>query len=302
MTQPLRETAGAAVLSLSVAAGSAFAASPPITPPAPVAAANAAARVQPRLDAFQGAMQRFAWSEGGLYQVYAAPGRVTDIVLEAGEQLVGSGPIAAGDTARWVIGDTESGEGDSRRVHVLVKPTQPGLVTNVVINTDRRTYYLELRAGPATYMASVAWTYPKDALIAVSKPATALKPAASASATPSSATFAADTSLAGRSLAGQDLAHLNFDYRISGDKVAWRPQQVFDDGARVHLVFSPSIAAGELPPLFLLEAGGKGALVNYRIEGRRIVVDRLFDRAELRLGDKRSARKVRIERAGTTTP
>jgi type IV secretion system protein VirB9 len=288
MTLAFRERAFVAVLSLAVPAGPAAARPVEARSPAPVVAANAAARVQPRLDAFQGALQRFTWSEGGLYQVYTAPGRVTDIVLEPGEQLAGTGPIAAGDTARWVIGDTESGAGETRRVHVLVKPTLPGLATNLMINTDRRTYYVELRAGAATYMASVAWTYPKDALIAVAKPATPPKPAAPASATPAPP----DT----------DLARLNFDYRISGDKVGWRPQQVFDDGAKVHLVFPAGVAAGDLPPLFLLDAAGRGGLVNYRVEGRQIVVDRLFDRAELRLGDKRSARRVRIERAGTRAP
>jgi type IV secretory pathway VirB9-like protein len=170
MTFAFKQAAVAAVLSL-VATGAIAEPSRKPPAPAPVAVANAAARVQPRLEGFLGAMQRFSWSEGGLYQIYTAPGRVTDIVLEPGETLAGAGPIAAGDTARWIIGDTESGEGEARRVHVLVKPTLPGLTTNLVINTDRRTYYLELRASPATYMASVAWTYPKDALIALARPA-----------------------------------------------------------------------------------------------------------------------------------
>jgi P-type conjugative transfer protein TrbG len=286
MTAVFREAAVAAVLSLSVAGSGA--AAPSSRPPTPVAAANAAARVEPRLDGFLGAMQRFAWSEGGLYQVYTAPGRVTDLVLEPGEQLAGPGPIAAGDTARWVIGDTESGQAEARRVHVLVKPTQAGLATNLVINTDRRTYYLELRAGAATYMASVAWTYPKDALIALTKPIGQAAPQPPQPTTPTTP--------------ATDLARLNFDYRISGDKVGWRPQQVFDDGAKVHLVFPAQVGAGELPPLFLLDAAGKAGLVDYRIAGRQIIVDRLFDRAELRLGDKRSARKVRIERIGSLAP
>ena len=57
------------------------------------------------------AIQIYPWSEGALYQVYAAPGQITTIALEPGERLAGSGPIAAGDTARWIIGDTESGAG-----------------------------------------------------------------------------------------------------------------------------------------------------------------------------------------------
>src|SRR3546814_3590386 len=48
-------------------------------------------------------------------------------------------------------------------------PTRANLETNLVINTDRRTYHLELRATPATYMAAVSWTYPQDQLIAIRK-------------------------------------------------------------------------------------------------------------------------------------
>ena len=66
--------------------------------------------------------------------------------------------VAAGDTVRWVIGDTTSGTGNATRVHILVKPTRSDLATNLIINTDRRTYHLELRALPSTYMASVSWT------------------------------------------------------------------------------------------------------------------------------------------------
>ena len=38
-------------------------------------------------------------------------------------------------------------------MHILVKPTRAELMTNLVINTDRRTYHLELRANPSVYMA-----------------------------------------------------------------------------------------------------------------------------------------------------
>ncbi|WP_187431836.1 hypothetical protein ROLI_014020 [Roseobacter fucihabitans] len=122
--------------------------------------ANAAARVEPRREGYYNAIQVFPYSEGALYQIYAAPGQITNIALEPGEQLTGAGPIAAGDTTRWIIGDTESGNGRTARVHILVKPTRPDIFTNLVINTDRRTYLLELRANEASYMPSVAWSYP----------------------------------------------------------------------------------------------------------------------------------------------
>lgn len=130
-------------------------------PTARVENANAAARVEPRREGYYNAIQLYPWSEGALYQVYAAPGQITNIALEPGESLTGSGPIAAGDTARWIIGDAESGSGVTRRVHVLVKPTRSTISTNLVVTTDRRTYLLELRSGEKPYMPAVAWTYPQ---------------------------------------------------------------------------------------------------------------------------------------------
>ena len=244
-----------------------------------VSAANAAARVQPVRDDFINAIQRFPWTEGALYQVYTAPGQVTDIALEKGETLTGPGPIAAGDTVRWIIGDTTSGSGDGRRVHILVKPTRPDLVTNLVINTDRRTYHLELRATPSTYMASVSWIYPKDELIALRKPGTA-----------------AETATVARGIAVEDL---QFGYTIRGDDPPWRPLRAFDDGRQVFIELPPDVDRGELAPLFVLGASGDAELVNYRVAGRYIVVDQLFAVAEMRLGDRKKQTSVRISRTGT---
>lgn len=251
--------------------------SEPADPRRRVGDANAAARVQPARDGFLNAIQQYPWADGALYQVYTAPGQVTDIALQEGEQLVGPGPVAAGDTVRWIIGDTISGAGPTARVHILVKPTRADLATNLVINTDRRTYHLELRATPATYMASVSWTYPQDQLIALrggNIAAAAVAPAAT----------------------GVDVTSLNFRYRIEGDRAPWRPVRAFDDSGQVFIEFPAGISQGEMPPLFVTGAAGDAELVNYRVQGRYMVVDRLFAAAELRLGDRRNEQRVRIVR------
>jgi type IV secretion system protein VirB9 len=249
----------------------------PADPRLQVGRANDAARVQPDRAGYLNAIQKYAWADGALFQVYTSPGQVTDIALQEGEELVGPGPVAAGDTVRWIIGDTLSGQGASRRVHILVKPTRADIMTNLVINTSRRTYHIELRATAATYMAGVSWTYPQDELIALqAKEADRIRTAPVAD----DLTFGA----------------LNFDYRVSGAKVAWRPVRIFDDGRRSIVEFAREVAVGEMPPLFILSGDGKAELVNYRVDGRYMVVDRLFDRAELRLGTGRSEKAVRIER------
>jgi len=244
----------------------------------PVAAATDAARAAPREAGWQGATQLFAYAPGGLYQVYAAVGRVTDIVLQEGESLSDTGAVAAGDTVRWVIGEAASGTGPARRVHILVKPTDPGLVTNLVINTDRRTYHVELRSTPTTYMASVGWSYPQDELIAIQ-----------------ARQRAAEQVAATQVQAGIEPANLDFAYRLRGANPPWRPVQVFDDGSKTYILFPQDIAQSELPPLFLIGERGAAELVNYRVSNRYMIVDRLFERAELRLGTRRQE-IVRIER------
>jgi len=191
--------------------------------------ANGAARVQPTRAGYINAVQVYPFSDSALYQVSAAPGEVTDIALEAGERLVGSGPVAAGDTVRWVVGDTESGTGPTKRVHILVKPTRPDLVTNLIINTDRRTYHLELRSAEKTYMASVSWAYPQDQLIALRRQNAAADAAAPVAV-------------------GVNIDALNFRYRIEGDNPAWRPLRAFDDGRQVFIEFPHGIGQGEMPP------------------------------------------------------
>jgi type IV secretion system protein VirB9 len=240
--------------------------------------ANAAARVQPSRSGYVNAVQVFPFTDGALYQVYAAPGQVTDIALQEGEQLTGSGPVAAGDTVRWIIGDTESGPANAKRIHILVKPTRPDVVTNLVINTDRRTYHMELRSTEKTYMASVSWVYAEDQIIALRRQNAAAEAAAPV-----------DT--------GLDISRLRFRYTIEGDNPPWRPLHAFDDGRKVYIEFPRGIAQGEMPPLFIISPDGKTSeLVNYRVRNSHMIVDRLFAAAELRLGDKGSERRVRIVR------
>ena len=235
--------------------------------------ANQSARVEPSRDNYLNATQIWPYSPDALYQVYASPEKITDVALEAGEELVS---VSAGDTVRWVIGDTTSGAGATQRVHILVKPTRADLRTNVVINSNRRTYHLELTATPETWMASVSWEYPLDQLAmikAANTRAENLSPVAD----------------------GVAIERLNFRYEISGGAPSWRPLRAFDDGAKVYVQFPAGIAQGEMPPLFIVGAADKSELVNYRVRSPYYIVDRLFGAAELRFGGK-DAQVVRISR------
>ncbi len=251
---------------------------PPTATELRVLAANRAATHEPATGTYLNAAQVFAWSNGAIYHVITAPGQVTDIALQPGEAM---GSVAAGDTVRWVVGDTTSGSGDAKQTHILVKPFTAGLSTNIVITTDRRTYHLALTSTDITAMSSLSWAYPADQLIALKASAEQARAAA-----PVASGLAVD--------------QLHFDYTISGDQPAWRPLRAFDDGRQTFIEFPESLGVGDAPPLFLVDDKGTASLVNYRVEGRYYVVDRLFDAAELRLGLKHQA-IVRISRGGISS-
>ncbi|WP_029907437.1 P-type conjugative transfer protein TrbG [Caulobacter sp. UNC358MFTsu5.1] len=231
-------------------------------PWARVEAANRAATLEPSSAGYINAVQVYPWSDGALYRLYTAPERVSDVALEPGEQLTA---VSAGDTVRWVIGDTTSGVGEARQVHVLIKPFAAGLTTNMVITTDRRAYHLTLASTDATAMAAVSWTYPADRLVALKRQNVAAEAAAPAAE-------------------GVAVEAIKFRYAISGDSPPWRPLRAWDDGAKVYIEFPGRVDQGEAPPLFVVGPLGDHQLVNYRVRGNRYIVDRLFAAAELRLG------------------
>jgi type IV secretion system protein VirB9 len=152
----------------------------------------------------------------------------------------------------------------------MVKPTRPSIETNLVVNTDRRTYLIELRSREKPYMPSVAWFYPEDRT-------------ARAQAVPSTPVL-------------PEPSQRRYRYAFEGDNPPWRPVGAYDDGRKVYVEFSPGIVQGEMPPLFVIGPDGKPEIVNYRTYRNVLIVDRLFAAAELRLGGD-TQQKVRIIRS-----
>ncbi|MBK8769676.1 MAG: P-type conjugative transfer protein TrbG [Rhizobiales bacterium] len=242
--------------------------------------ANAQATKEPTKAGYVNAIQVYPYSAGALYRLYASVNQVSDIALQPGEKLVS---VSTGDTVRWIVGDTTSGEGALAQVHILAKPIAADLSTNMVITTERRTYHLELQSTEMTSMSSLSWSYPADDLIAIRKKNEGL------------------TGADGISIDdAQTFDNLNFHYRIVG-RGDFAPARVFDDGAKVYIQFPSSLPQGEAPPLFVQSSGGKPALVNYRVKGNTYIVDRLFASAELRLGTKPQS-VIRIIRTDAVQP
>jgi type IV secretion system protein VirB9 len=252
---------------------------PPLSPSAvtsgrtAISDANRAARERSTSRGFVGGVQIFVYDPGRVYEVWTAPLRVTTLTLSPGETIVSK---AAGDTVRWQIGETTSGEGRDQRAHVMIKPLRVGLETNLVLSTNQRVYLVELKSGPAeAFNAAVSWDIGSVLPPALVAAATAPKP--EPMVTPS--------------------GPLDARYRIvaKGRRPAWAPTSVMTDGVHTFLAFPPQLASAESPALFALAPGGEPQLVNYRQQEGLWVVDRVLEAAELRLGD-RKPQIVRIVR------
>lgn len=235
--------------------------------------ANSASEQNPDRSGYFNAIMNYDYVPGSLFQVYAAPLRLTDIQLQPGEKIVGR--PAAGDTVRWILGLGRSRVDGVEQQHIYVKPTRPGLQTTLVITTDRRTYHVELHSYRETYMAAVKWRYPREELRV---------PGGSGEA----------DVLASK----VNIGELNFAYDVDvrrGGTPAWMPLKVFDDGRKTFIQFPVEMKVREAPVLFVVSEGGESQLVNYRVKNEYYVVDRLFETAELRVGRKRQ-NVVRISR------
>jgi type IV secretion system protein VirB9 len=163
---------------------------------------------------------------------------------------------------------------------VLVKPITPGLHTNLVLTTTRRTYLLELHSYQRTYMAAVSWHYPHETLATTTQQAQQTQRQAEQVIAPQ-----------------VRLQDLSFAYDIASTQgePRWKPVRVFDDGRKTYIQFPAHLATSEAPALFILSARHQTQLVNYRVKGPYYIVDRLFEQAELRVGTRAIVRITRHE-------
>ncbi|MHC2627341.1 P-type conjugative transfer protein TrbG [Bradyrhizobium huanghuaihaiense] len=189
--------------------------------------------------------------------VVCSPLEVCDIELEAGEVVR---DVLVGDTVRWKVEPATSGAVGGQAIHLIVKPSEPGLVTSMVVTTSRRTYHIQLKSNASRYMARVGFEYPEavgSRLADVNaRIGTEVIPGASVPA-----------------------EQLSFAYSVSGN-ASWRPTRVYSDGVKTYIQFPSSLSGQDAPVLFVV-SGGQNRIVNYRLKGDMMVVDYQIDTAIL---------------------
>ncbi len=209
--------------------------------------------------------------------VTCSPLHICDIRLKPGEVLIKAN---IGDSARWVYDTSVSGTSDEAvTTHVIIKPMESGLTTNMILSTNQRTYHIGLVSRENDWMPQVAFAYPKDH---------------TQNNDYRRVTYRPET----KTLPPMTVQALNFDYKLSGDSPSWRPLRVYSDGVKTYVQFPKRIHYEAVPVLVSLGVDDKEQLVNYRMQGDFFVVDKVLDEAILISGHGRQQDKVKIQRNG----
>lgn len=204
--------------------------------------------------------------------VVCSPLQLCDIELQGGEIVR---DVLVGDTVRWKIEPATSGATDGQAIHLIVKPSEAGLVTSMVVTTSRRTYHFQLKSHSSLYMTRIAFEYPQDASTKLADVNSRLETGGIQRTSPDK---------------------LNFSYSVSG-RASWRPKRVYSDGTKTYIQFPRTISGQDAPVLFVV-SGGQNRIVNYRMKNDMMIVDYAVDKAVLLSGVGWRRQKITIKRGG----
>lgn len=212
---------------------------------------------------------RFPFEDRVAPALFCRPLYVCDIVLEPGETVIN---VAIGDSTRWLVSPASSGSVNATP-HILIKPTQTNLSTNLIVTTSKRAYYLDLHSANVAPMIRVGFLYPQTL-------------------------DAANENMAQGGMPGMNMGVLSTStidnkYQSTGSRELF-PVSCYNDGKHTYLRLDPSIEA--LPVLFQVGPDGD-QLVNYRVkDGDEYIVDAVPDRIALVLGSGKSELRAEIFR------
>jgi type IV secretion system protein VirB9 len=217
----------------------------------------------------------------GIVRMACSPMYVCDIKLLKGDKVQN---LSIGDSAQWLVNPAWSGTGANAQANVVVKPTAYHIQTNMIITTNTGHVYNIL-------LKSVHTGY--DPLISFFDPQTLVQ---NWSAIPSPVQPKVVNPQASRTIAtlpNFSVQAMNFDYRIEGH-TAFRPIEVFSVEGKVYIELPASVQYHNMPVLLVESANGNKELVNAGHAGNWLIVDDLFNKAELVSGIGGNQERIRI--------
>lgn len=197
--------------------------------------------------------------------IVTAIGRITDVELEPGEKVW---KASLGDVTSWEIAVIKAGDPKNPTRHVVIKPLKEGLFTNMLIYTDRRTYFMNLQSTKSRYVLQIRFWYPDDLVQSFESMGMAKRESRKREAD--------------RVLAKLDRPVVpRFGYTVVGS-VFWKPRQVYDDGTRTYILMPKAVATSQHLPVFeVVDADGKTEIENYAVKGNMFVIPRIFKKGVL---------------------
>lgn len=204
--------------------------------------------------------------------ILASPMQVCDVELQAGEKV---NEVIVGDSARWMVETGTAGD----TVHLFIKPVDAGLETTAVVTTDRRVYHLRLVSQRTGHTPYVGFVYADAMKVQLAEKKAAKEQEA----------YRNTARIDGKDV---DISGLNFNYDVKG-KASWKPERVFDDGQKIYIHLPRKTS--EMPVL-LARKRGENIMVNYRVDGKTLEVDGIFDEIALLLGVGSKREEIRIVR------
>jgi type IV secretion system protein VirB9 len=226
----------------------------------------------------------FPYSES-VPTIVCAPIHVCDIELQAGEVVQGEPHV--GDAVRWRISPAASGSEDQKVTHLIVKPTEAGLDTNLIVPTDRHTYHIRLVSSADRYLSSVAFSYPDEHQRTWSE----FTKTSTSSAGNSGDHGAGDMPTVA-------VNRLNFNYRIKvvKGKPEFKPLRAMDDGYHTYIAMNEEMPQQEAPVLIGISPAGEEQMINYRLKGNMYVADGAVSRLALISGAGKRQERIELTR------
>jgi len=284
---------------------------PEVLAPAPAAAAQA--KKLPAADAARLAAAK-RWEQSGQAEalvgaggaveypygfsrptITCAPLHVCSVALQNGEAVTS---VSLGDTVRWLLQTATAG---SKPV-LMIKPTQAGLSTNLVVTTDKgRIYYMHLVASKTEYVPMVTFYDPSEMTRDMNAEAQAMaRQKAEFEASIAATKLAAEQAKASRVVADKsvgklDPTSLDFGYTCKGD-ATFKPSRVFSNDTHTFIQLPPGSNASDAPAVFNLSSGSEPELLNSRLVNGYYIVDGKPTKINLVLGLDSKAQIVTCEK------
>ena len=206
---------------------------------------------------FTNTITLYNYQPGKIYDVFLNPINITDIQLQAGEELI---TVVLGDMNNWFVEQVNSIENGNICTHVFIRPLNINISTDCEILTTKRNYYLKLYSMESSQVA-IQWRYPYEEESNNKSVFTSNQPNIIVSNEPTTMQIS------------KAVESLNFNYKITGE-ASWKPERVYSDTKRTYIQFNNSFLTNAETPSAYLRNGSstQNELINYTARGITYII------------------------------